>query len=222
MITEALAWLLPVVIAITFHEASHAWVANLYGDDTAKRQGRMTFNPLRHVDRIGTILLPGMLYLLSSPVLFGYAKPVPVDFQRLRPLRKGMFMVAAAGPATNLVLAMVSALLLHSEIWVTPEEAPWWFQMLTISVVANCVLAVLNMLPILPLDGGRMLSALLPEALARRYARMERFGMGVLLAILFVPLLFGVSMVEILVGEPAMWLATTVMRLVGIGQPLWG
>src|SRR5579863_9167345 len=110
---EASAWVIPVIIAITFHEAAHGFVAHLFGDDTAWRLGRVTFNPLKHIDPVGTILLPGMLLLLRSPFLFGYAKPVPVNFRALRSPRIGMILVAAAGPAMNIVLAILAALAFH-------------------------------------------------------------------------------------------------------------
>lgn len=218
LLSDIALWVLPLIIAITFHEAAHAWAANAYGDDTAKRLKRLTFNPLRHIDTFGTILIPGMLLLSKAPFIFGYAKPVPVNFDRLTPARQGMFMVAVAGPATNSALAVASALLLHvSDAGVSPEEAPWMFRMLYLSLQVNCVLAVLNLLPILPLDGGRMVAALLPPALSVRWGRLERYGFPIIILLLLSPLLIGINLPKILIADPAYWLLEHILRLTGSG-----
>jgi Zn-dependent protease len=179
-------WFLPVIIAITFHEAAHAFVARLLGDHTASRLGRVSLNPIKHVDPIGTVLLPGLLLLLRAPFLFGYAKPVPVDFRALRNPRSGMILVAAAGPASNIGLAVLAALAFHLLPHVPAAAALWIAENLKNALVINVVLAVFNMFPLPPLDGGRMIMGILPKGLARPFARVEPFGMLILIAILMI------------------------------------
>ena len=177
-------WILPLVIAITFHEAAHGFVAHALGDDTAWKLGRVSFNPLRHIDPFGTLLLPAMLFLSHSPFLFGYAKPVPVNFRRLREPRFGMVLVALAGPATNILLALAAALLFHLVDLIPANASQWVFDNLKNMILINVVLAVFNMMPIPPLDGGRVAVGLLPRALALPLSRLEPFGMLILIAIL--------------------------------------
>ncbi len=184
-------WLLPILLAITLHEAAHAYAANWRGDDTAARAGRLSLNPVKHIDPFGTILLPGLLLLLKAPVLFGYAKPVPVVFGRLRQPKRDMIIVAAAGPLANMVLALAAALLLHVAPWIGGEAGVWVVANLQNMVLLNLVLAVFNMLPIPPLDGGRVLVGLLPHPLDVKVARLERHGMLVLLGLLFIVPLLG-------------------------------
>jgi Zn-dependent protease len=151
--------------------------------------GRVSFNPIRHVDPFGTLLLPALLLLLKAPFLFGYAKPVPVNFGRLRHPKRDMVWVALAGPAVNILLAFAAALLLHPATYVPPALAPWIGENLANAILINVVLAVFNMLPLPPLDGGRVLTGLLPAAAAWRFARLERYGLVILIGLLFlVPL----------------------------------
>ncbi len=177
-------WVLPLVIAITFHEAAHGFVAYRLGDDTAWKLGRVSFNPLRHIDPFGTVLLPAMLLFAHSPFLFGYAKPVPVNFRNLNNPRLDMVWVALAGPVTNILLALAAALAFHALPFAPASSAKWIADNLKNSIVINAVLAVFNMMPIPPLDGGRVAVGLLPRPLALPLARLEPFGMLILIAIL--------------------------------------
>jgi len=179
-------WVIPLVIAITFHEAAHGFVAHALGDDTAWKLGRVSLNPLKHIDPFGTLILPGMLLLAHSPFLFGYAKPVPVNFRALRHPRIDMVWVALAGPATNIALALIAALAFHFVGYLPPNAAQWLFDNLKNALVINVVLAVFNMMPIPPLDGGRVAVGLLPRVLAVPLARLEPFGMLILIGILIV------------------------------------
>lgn len=182
----ASTWVIPVLFAVTLHEAAHGYVAWWLGDDTAYRKGRVTLNPINHVDPFGTVLLPALLFIIHAPFLFGWAKPVPVTFGRLRSPRRDMVVVAAAGPGTNIALAAISAGLFHI-IWFLPAGiASWSMQVLYNSIVLNLVLAVFNMLPLPPLDGGRMAVGLLPETLARPLARLEPYSLLILLGLIFV------------------------------------
>ena len=177
-------WVLPLVIAITFHEAAHGYVAHRLGDNTAYDLGRVTFNPIRHIDPFGTLMMPAILLMAHSPFLFGYAKPVPVNFRALRNPRIGMVLVALAGPATNIALALVAAAAFHAIDLVPANAAQWVADNLKNALLINIVLAVFNMMPIPPLDGGRVAVGLLPRALALPLARLEPFGMLILIGVL--------------------------------------
>ncbi|SDG96219.1 site-2 protease family protein [Roseospirillum parvum] len=183
-------WVLPVLLAITFHEAAHGFVAWRLGDPTAHKLGRISANPLRHVDPMGTVILPGLLVLAKAPFIFGWAKPVPIDPRRLRQPRRDMVLVAAAGPGSNLLMALIAGLLAHLLFLAPPEAAKWLGDNLFNAMVINLVLAVFNMIPLPPLDGGRVAVGLLPLGLARPLARLERYGIFILIgALLLLPMI---------------------------------
>jgi Zn-dependent protease len=177
-------WILPLVIAITFHEAAHGFVAHHFGDNTAWERGRVSFNPLKHIDPFGTLILPAVLLFSHSPFLFGYAKPVPVNFRALRNPRIDMVWVALAGPVTNIALALIAAVAFHLLPFVSDSSAQWIADNLKNALVINVVLAIFNMLPIPPLDGGRVAVGLLPNVLAVPLSRLEPFGMLILIGLL--------------------------------------
>jgi Zn-dependent protease len=166
-----------MIVAITLHEASHGFVAWKLGDDTAYMLGRVTFNPLRHIDLMGTIVLPALL-IFTTGYMFGYAKPVPVNYRRLRNPRRDMVLVAAAGPASNLLIAIASGLALHL---VAGLDSALVIAIFTYSIFFNVILAIFNMIPLPPLDGGRVAVGLLPYPLSMYLARLERYGMIILL-----------------------------------------
>jgi Zn-dependent protease len=187
-------WILPLVIAITFHEAAHGFVAHHFGDNTAWERGRVSFNPLKHIDPFGTLLLPAVLLFSHSPFLFGYAKPVPVNFRNLRHPRIDMVWVALAGPATNIALALIAAAAFHLLPFAPDNSAQWIADNLKNALVINVVLAVFNMLPIPPLDGGRVAVGLLPNVLAVPLSRLEPFGMLILIGFLILLPLVGAQL----------------------------
>lgn len=214
---------IPVLFAITVHEAAHGWVAWRLGDDTAYRLGRVTFNPFRHIDPFGTVLLPALLWLGSGgQMLFGYAKPVPVNFGRLHQPRRDMILVAAAGPSVNLAMAMTAALLMRLVVNVPGEFGEWLTANLQVAVWINVLLAVFNMLPIPPLDGGRVAVGLLPRELALMLAKTERYGLFIILGAAFVLPLIGReigqdwNVLAWLVFTPAIWLRDVILLLAGV------
>lgn len=184
---------LPVLFAITLHEAAHGYVARMYGDNTAKYAGRITLNPIKHIDPVGTILVPIAILVSSSLMgigafLFGWAKPVPVNFGNLRNPKKDIRFVAFAGPGANFVMALLWALSLKLQ-FVTGLNEPFFAEMAKAGIVVNLVLAALNLLPILPLDGGRILFSFLPSSAAYSFSRTEPYGMIVLIALLMLGIL---------------------------------
>jgi len=188
LIQKIAIYALPVLLAITLHEAAHAYAAKRFGDATAYMMGRMTLNPLKHIDPVGTVLLP-LLSVVIGGFLFGWAKPVPVDFGALRNPRVGMRWVAAAGPAANLVMAIMWVLLLKLAVVMDNDYSRPLALMSQAGIGINVVLMVLNLMPILPLDGGRIVESLLPRPLAYRFSRLEPYGMWILLALVFTGLL---------------------------------
>lgn len=212
MSTDALVnllatWTLPVLLAVTLHEAAHAYVARALGDDTAARLGRVTLNPLRHVDRFGTIILPALLLLMRAPFMLGWAKPVPVDYRRLRQPKRDMALVALAGPAMNLLQALVAVWLLRWSDLLPAAAQPLVAQNLVNALWFNTLLAVFNMLPLPPLDGGRVAVGLLPPGPAALLARTERYGIGVLLLVALVLPLVGRELgVDLnIIGRIVLW-----------------
>lgn len=210
IVFQVATWLIPLIVAIVLHEISHGWVANAFGDPTARDLGRLSLNPIRHVDPIGTLILPLVLAVSGAPV-FGWAKPVPVVAQRMRSPRVHMMLVALAGPGMNLLLALIGGI-----VWalVRPEEPTaepsLLFLLLNLRnfIIINLFLAVFNLLPIPPFDGGHVVEGLLPRRLARHWAKLGRFGFPLLIFLLLIlPMLVPqANVVERVVGPPVGWL----------------
>ena len=184
-------YVLPVIFAITVHEAAHGYAARHFGDMTAAAAGRISLNPLRHIDPVGTLLIPGLTLLLGG-ILFGWAKPVPVDFSRLRHPKRDMLWVAAAGPASNLVMALLWAFAIRFSLFLPAYAATPLALMGAAGIMINTVLMVLNLLPLPPLDGGRIAVSLLPHPWAWRFARIEPYGFIILLVLMFTHILSGI------------------------------
>ena len=187
LLIKVLIYALPVIFAITLHEAAHGYVARRFGDSTAYMLGRVTLNPVKHIDPLGTILLP-IVTLALSPFMFGWAKPVPVNFNNLREPKRDMLWVAAAGPASNLAQLVVWALaaaVLARVVEPTGLAGAFWLAVADAGIKVNIMFALLNLLPVLPLDGGRILTSVLPGKLSLAYQHTERFGLVILLVLLF-------------------------------------
>ena len=177
-----LIYIIPLLFAITLHEAAHGWIASKLGDHTARMMGRVTLDPTKHIDPIGTIAIPLVLLLSSSGFIFGWAKPVPINFNALRNGKNGMIWVALAGPGANIVMAVCWLFLMIIAI---NMNIALLIEMGRIGILVNCVLAVFNLLPIPPLDGSRVISALLPNRLAYQYNQLEQYGLYILLGLMF-------------------------------------
>ena len=223
MIYSASTWVIPVLLAITLHEAAHGYVAHHFGDDTAWRLGRVSLNPLRHIDPFGTLLLPALLLLTHAPFLFGYAKPVPVNFGQLRNPRRDMIWVAAAGPVMNLALATAAALLLHTVDLLPVAIDQWFLRNLVNAININVILAVFNLIPLPPLDGGRVAVGILPNVLAAPLARLAPYGMWIVIGAFFLLPIFAaqagldVNLFNRVITRPAAAIISAILRLTGTG-----
>ena len=231
-IFKAAALIIPMIIAIVFHEVAHGWTAKLLGDDTAEKQGRLTLNPIKHIDLFGTIILPGILRLAGMPV-FGFAKPVPVDKWRLRNPKRDMMLVAAAGPLSNLIMGLIGAVMLgfYSPPEVVNASSIEEFRVLFAAhgpvsefvglsllffILLNVSLAIFNLLPIPPFDGGHIVEGLLPDSLAQRYGQLHRYALLVMILLLVVlPMAIpSLNVLNWLVGPPVDYLIGHYMNVV--------
>lgn len=212
-VIQGAALIVPLIIAIVFHEIAHGWVARMLGDDTASRLGRLTINPIKHVDLFGTIILPGMLKLAGMP-MFGYAKPVPVAKERLRNPRRDMMLVAAAGPGSNLVMGLIGAVLLGLLLkpYAGMQEPGGVIGFIALNLIMfisiNVFLAIFNLLPVPPFDGGHIVEGLLPREMAQHYAGLHRAALLVMIVLLVVlPMISpSLNVVSWLVRPPVDWL----------------
>ncbi len=192
VIQRIAVWILPVIFAITAHEVAHGWVAKKYGDNTASRLGRLTLNPVKHVDLLGTIILPGLLLMTGTSFIFGWAKPVPVDPRNFKRPLQDMAIVALAGPVSNLIMAFLWALIIRLGIFIGTNAEVISLPLLYTGyagITINLALAMINLLPIPPLDGSRILTGILPNYWAWQYNRLERYGFILLLVLLYTKIL---------------------------------
>ena len=183
LIQKIAIWVVPVVLGITVHEVAHGWIASKLGDKTAMMMGRLTLNPLKHIDPMGTILIPGLLLLMSAGFIFGYAKPVPITWQNLKQPKRDMALVAVAGPLSNLLMATGWALLIRVAL-LLGESGTALAYMGVAGITINIILMILNLLPLPPLDGGRVMTGLLPGPWAYQFSRIEPYGFFILIGLL--------------------------------------
>ena len=196
-------WIIPLLLCIILHEVAHGYVALKLGDKTAWLMGRLNLNPAKHFDIVGCLIVPVFLWLIKSPMLFGWAKPVPVDFSRLHNPKRDTGLVAAAGPLANVFLAVVFVLIGRSLLWFFPEENPateWLILNLRNGITFSLILASFNLLPILPMDGGRILWSLLPQKYANIYAKTEKYGLFILIGVLFLLPMMGLDVLGWFIG----------------------
>jgi len=192
IVQKIAVWILPVIFAITVHETAHGWIAKKYGDNTASMQGRLTLNPIKHIDWLGTIIIPGLLLLTGTGFIFGWAKPVPVDARNFKNPRHDMAIVALAGPVSNLLMALTWALIARIGITIGTSAENISLPLIYTGIAGisiNLVLALINLLPIPPLDGSRVLTGILPSRLAWQYNQLERYGFIILLILLYTKVL---------------------------------
>lgn len=202
MIYTITTWVLPLLLTIILHEVAHGFVALQLGDTTAKRAGRLTLNPLTHIDILGTLVMPIVLIVAQAPVLFGWAKPVPVNFSALQNPKRDMGLVALAGPVSNFVLAILFVLLARVAVAVLPSESPiltWILLNVYNGVSLSLVIGIFNLFPVLPLDGGRILVSLLPEPYSSKYQETEQDGFLILMGLLFVLPMMGINVISLFV-----------------------
>lgn len=209
IIQKIVIWAIPVIFAITIHEVAHGWVANKLGDSTAKVMGRITLNPIKHIDLIGTLLIPGLLILFGSPFIFGWAKPVPVNWNNLHNPRRDMALVALAGPFVNLLMALIWAIIAKVGLII---GSPFHFLVFMglAGIVVNLILLILNIIPIPPLDGSRIVSSFLSPSAARKYNTVESFGFIILIILLITGILSMIMLV------PFNFLLNLILNIFGI------
>ncbi|MCX7094112.1 MAG: site-2 protease family protein [Methylobacter sp.] len=206
LLQRIVVWILPVIFAITVHEVAHGWVAKRYGDNTASALGRLTLNPIKHVDLFGTLIIPGLLLLSGTGFIFGWAKPVPVDARNFKNPLRDMAVVALAGPVSNFLMALGWALIARLGVSIGAQAEAISLPLIYTGVAGisiNLVLALINLLPIPPLDGSRVLSGILPNYWAWQYNRLERFGFIILLALLYTNTLSSILAVPLFVAQKA-------------------
>lgn len=207
MIYTATTWVIPLLLCVILHEVAHGWMAMKLGDFTAKACGRLTLNPKEHIDPVGSLLVPGILLFINSPVLFGWAKPVPIDYRNLRYPKRDMGLVAAAGPVMNIILAIGFVLIARILIFLPDTNMKvWLYENLQNGIMLSIGLAIFNLLPILPLDGGRIVSSLLPLKYSIEYQKTEQYGFFILIGLLFLGQVSGINVIG--------WFVSTLYPLV--------